>query len=108
VTGAQRAFLWIAFHVEELPAVFARAAHVDQRKSGLGVLQHIISEGTDLVIRPVRRTVGSDGHGRHILRQWPSFLFPLEPAAVHDCRFRVTEELEDPERVAGHQLLLSP
>ncbi len=106
VAGAQRAFLRVAIHVEELPTVFAGAADVDQRQAGLRVLQHIVAVGTDLVIRPIRRMVGGDGDARHIFGQRPAFLFPFQPAAVHDCRFRMAEQLEDPERVAGPPVAL--
>ena len=60
VAAAERAFLGVVFHVEQLAGEFLGAADVDQRFAGLDVGQHVVAEGPD-----PRLVVAGD----HVLRR---------------------------------------
>src|SRR5215212_5951922 len=108
VPAPQSPLLRIIWHVQQLAAVLARTPHVHERPADIQVLLHVLPEGPDLRVIPLRHRVIGPGEGRHLLGHLAALGLPLDPSPVHDLDVVMAEEAEDPEGVGGPPVVPVP
>ena len=99
VPAAQRAFLRVVRHVQQLAAVLPRRPDVDQR---LAQVRHdLVLERADLAVVAVDDRVVGRRPLRLVGGQRAALGDPLGPSAVHQPDIGVREQRDDPQGVRG-------
>src|ERR1017187_10457231 len=101
VAAAQRAFLGIGLHVQELAGKLLGTADIDQGQPRLGVGRDRIAKGANPLFPAALHLVLRGGIARGLCRRGTPLVEPQLAATVQNPAVGMSEELERPECVAS-------
>jgi hypothetical protein len=104
VPAAERAFLRVVGHVQQLAGVLTRRAHVDQWLAEVG--SYLVLEHPDLLVVAVDDRVVRLRPPRDVGGDRVAFGDPLGPPAIHQAQVRMPEQRADPQRIRGPPVVL--